>query len=192
MSAGPFGGRHFFVFKIMDKEEIGMRGWKILVAALALVVCGVASAQAIEAGANAVPFTLNNPVSREAVAFPAVAANKPALIVFFNTSCSACEAELAAAQTYLKNNKDAFKLIGIAIDAGSDATSRVIKYMEDRKLLDVTILVDPKFAVAEKYGFNFTPASVGVGKDGKVKFVLNGFSRAEASAFGDKLESLQK
>ncbi len=169
-----------------------MRGWKILMAALALAVCGVTGAQAIEVGANAIPFSLINPVSRQEVAFPEAAGGKPALIVFFNTSCSACEAELAAAQNYLKDKKDAFKLIGIAIDAGADSTPRVIKYMEEKKLLDQTILVDPKFAVGEKYGFNFTPASVGVGADGKVKFILNGFSRAEARAFGDNLEKLQK
>ncbi|MBI5418617.1 MAG: TlpA family protein disulfide reductase [Deltaproteobacteria bacterium] len=168
-----------------------MRGWKIPVAAAALLACFATGAPAIEVGKPAVPFTLTNPVTQMEVSLPAALEKNPALIVFFNTSCAACEAELVAAKNYLHNNPNAFKLFAIAIDSTSDARARVSKFIEDKGLGVAIVLLDPKFEVAEKYGFNFTPAAVGIDKEGKVKFVVNGFSRTESKVFTGNLESLK-
>ena len=159
--------------------------------ALALVVLLAPAAGAINVGDAAVPFSLLNPTTSMEVSVPEYLGKKPGLIVFFNTSCGACEAELFTANAYLKKNSGAFKLIAIAIDSTPDSRIRVTKYIQEQGFTEATILLDPKFDVGEKYGFTFTPASVGIGSDGKVKFIVNGFSRKEEKAFGANLDSLK-
>ncbi len=167
-----------------------MRLTKLLLAAV-LVVLLAPSSQAINPGDPAVAFTLFNPVTQGNVSIPDALEKKPGLLVFFNTSCASCEAELVNATAYLKNHPDAFKLIAIAIDATPDARTRVTKYMHEKGFGAATLLLDPKFDVGEDYGFKLTPAAVGIGSDGKVKFLISGFSRREEKAFGANLDSLK-
>ncbi len=158
---------------------------------LILSVVAGSPAMALDPGVDAPPFTLLSPSTQTQVKFPDLLEGKGGLLVFFNTACAACESELIAAKVFLESNPNAFRLVAVAIDQTSDARARVTKFVEEKGIGSVaTILLDPKFEVAEKYGFTFTPASVGV-KGGKIVFSLNGFSRAEAKGFSANLEKLK-
>ncbi|MHB8836139.1 MAG: TlpA family protein disulfide reductase [Candidatus Methylomirabilia bacterium] len=92
-------------------------------------------------------------------------------VVFVNSSCSACRGELGDLMS-LKFN-DSFSMLVAAVDVKLERT--VATYRND---LGVTypIIDDSKFAVARVFGIGFTPATVIVGKDGKVEFWSAGYT----------------
>lgn len=84
-------------------------------------------------------------------------------LIFVNSSCSACRNEIGALQQ--RTFGDRLTVLVVAVDAKLDRIEAAY-----REGLKVTwpILEDPKFTIARKFGIGFTPASVIVGKDGKV------------------------
>lgn len=162
---------------------------KALVLAGVVLLALTGTAAAIEPGESAIPFTIFNPSTSTNFDFPKAIAGKASLILFWNTTCGACDTEISATNEYLHNNPKAFELILIAIDSSKDAKTKVDAYIRDKKITAVSLL-DPKFEIAEKYGFAFTPAAVGFGKDGKALFVLKGFSRRESGGYNSLLDKL--
>ena len=92
-------------------------------------------------------------------------------IVFVNSSCSACRSELGDMMSMKFDDK--FSMLVAAVDVKLDRT--VATYRND---LGVTypILDDSKFKVAMTFGIGFTPATVIVGKDGKVEYLSAGYT----------------
>ncbi len=163
---------------------------KALVFAVLMLLSVAGPAAAIEVGDSAIPFSIFNPSTNSNFEFPAAVKGKPVLLLFFNTTCGACDSEISVTKDYLDQNKDAFKIILVAIDSAKDARAKVDAYVKEKGMTGHTVLLDSKFEIAEKYGFTFTPAAVGIGKNGKAVLVLKGFSRRESGGYSQKLDAL--
>jgi hypothetical protein len=57
-------------------------------------------------------------------------------------------------------------------------------------LSNYTIVSDPKLELAEKFGFTFTPSTVGIGKDGKIAFLMSGFGRKDPMVLEENIKKL--
>jgi thiol-disulfide isomerase/thioredoxin len=87
-------------------------------------------------------------------------------VVFMNTSCSSCMQEMAGMQKLAAETKK-LTLIAVSVDVkGKEAVERFLGANEAYK--DLTFVLDPKYALATKFAFSFTPASVIVDSKGKV------------------------
>ncbi len=92
-------------------------------------------------------------------------------LAFFASSCSACRAELSLLNSLKKERKD-LRVIAISVDAaGAKSTKR---FMEQTKF-DFDYYLDTEFAVAERFGFTFTPGLVLIKGDGEIYFSKGGF-----------------
>ena len=163
---------------------------KALVLAGVMLLSMAGAAMAIEVGDSPVPFSVFNPSTSTNYDFPAAVKGKAALLLFFNTTCGACDSEISVTKTYLDKNPDAFQVILIAIDSQKEARAKVDAYVKEKGMSNSMVLMDPKFEIADKYGFPFTPAAVGFGKDGKALFVIKGFSRKDSGGYLGKLDTL--
>jgi thiol-disulfide isomerase/thioredoxin len=87
-------------------------------------------------------------------------------VVFMNTACSACMQEMSGLMKLADETKK-LSIVAVAVDVkGKEAVERFIGANE--KFKDLVFALDPKYAVAYKFGFSFTPASVIVDKQGKI------------------------
>ncbi|HWR97424.1 MAG TPA: redoxin domain-containing protein, partial [Candidatus Methanoperedens sp.] len=117
---------------------------------------------------------------------------KVTALVFFNTGCSSCFAELAEASNAVKAVNDPAKLEVYAIAVDKRGALSVKAYDEGNQFA-VKYLLDPEFKVPPVFGFRYTPAMVVAGKDGKIMEVRGGFDpSAEKGSVQKLLQELAK
>jgi peroxiredoxin len=124
---------------------------------------------------DAVPeFKLKNAITGEQVSFEKGIKGKAkhTIILFMNTGCSSCLAELMEVDAATKGNKD-FVVYGIAVDKRGE---EVVKAYYDQYRIEVNYLVDPEFKMPPMFGFEYTPAMIIVDKNGKIKEAKGGFN----------------
>lgn len=92
-------------------------------------------------------------------------------IAFFNTSCSACKAEMALLNALSKQNKS-LKVVAVSVDAQGVKTTK--PFVEANKYDRFAFYTDPEYKAPEKFGFSFSPALVVV-KDGSIAMKHPGF-----------------
>jgi len=92
-------------------------------------------------------------------------------IAFFNTSCSACKAEMALLNALSKQNKS-LKVVAVSVDAQGAKTTK--PFVESNKYDRFAFYIDPEYKAPEKFGFSFSPALVVV-KDGTITMKHPGF-----------------
>lgn len=98
--------------------------------------------------------------------------NDKTVLVFINTACSACRSELTLVNKQAEKNAK-LKVYAVSVDmTGKEAVENYKK----RFKFSVDYVLDPEFTLAPKFGFNFTPAMVVVGKDGKIQAVSAGYT----------------
>ena len=95
-------------------------------------------------------------------------------IVFFNTGCSSCLAELTEASVALKAVNDPTKLLVYAVAVDKRGAKSVEMYEESYKF-GVNYFLDPDFKLPPKFGFRYTPAMVVVDKTGRITEIKGGF-----------------
>lgn len=99
-------------------------------------------------------------------------------IAFFNTSCSACKAEMALLDAMSRQNK-ALRVVAVSVDAqGSKTTTPFVEASNYNKF---EYFLDPTFAAAEKFGFSFSPGLVVV-KDGSITMRHPGYMNRDEEA----------
>lgn len=120
-------------------------------------------------------FTLRNGLAAGDVNFVKDIKGRSAVTVllFFNTGCSACMAELDEASKVAKElGDDKLKVYAIAVDRRGEQAVKA--YFEIYKH-QATYLLDPTFTMPPKFGFSYTPASLLVDRDGKIVFMKGGY-----------------
>lgn len=120
-------------------------------------------------------FTLKNGLAAADVNFARdiVGKSTVSVLLFFNTGCSACMAELDEASTAAKElGDDKLMVYAIAVDRrGEQAVKAYHEIYKHR----ATYLLDPTFTIPPKFGFSYTPASLLVDKAGKIVFMKGGY-----------------
>lgn len=104
-------------------------------------------------------------------------------IAFFNTSCSACKAEMALLNAMSKQNK-ALKVVAVSVDAQGAKTTKL--FVESSNYDKFAFYIDPEYKAPEKFGFSFTPALVVV-KDGTITMKHPGFMNQDEEMLGKAL-----
>ena len=104
-------------------------------------------------------------------------------ISFFNSSCSACKAEMRLLDAMAKQNK-ALKVVAVSVDAQGDKTTR--PFIEANKFDKFAFYIDPEYKVPEKFGFSYSPALIVV-KDGSITLKHAGFMNQDEEMLGKHL-----
>ncbi len=112
-------------------------------------------------------------------------AGKPAALVFFQTACSMCAAEVEDVREIASRNKG-FQLVLVSIDMRTPAD----KFEAYRKNYagDSPIWVDNKFTLPRRFSVSATPAMALIDSKGILKEVKVGYSAADK----DKVEQAIK
>jgi peroxiredoxin len=129
---------------------------------------------------DAVPdFTLKDALSGEDVNFgkDIKGGKKITALIFMNTGCSACLAEIREINDFITEEKDGGNInaYAIAVDARGEA---VVKGYNERYQFKVNYLLDPDFTLPPVFGFSYTPALVVIDKDGKIVATQGGYNPA--------------
>jgi len=104
-------------------------------------------------------------------------------ITFFNSSCSACKAEMRLIDAMAKQNKG-LKVIAVSVDAQGEKTTR--PFIEANKFSKFEFYIDPEYKTPEKFGFSFSPALIVV-KDGSITLKHAGFMNQDEEMLGKNL-----
>ena len=164
----------------------------VFVVALSLMAFGVAMAAdeapaeptVIGVGMKATDLQLKN-AEGQAVDLANEMKGKTRVLVFMNTSCSACKTELTHIQKILRSS-DA-ELVVVSVDFGS--FDKVQAYKDTNKF-GGTWYQDEDFNVPAKFGFDFTPAAVILDGEGKVLYSTGGYNKRNAKKFEAELKKV--
>jgi len=152
----------------------------VLIAGLVLSVGTTVFAEEMKVakeGDNAPEFSLTNPISGKTVSFMKDIKGKTSALIFMNTGCSACLAEVQEVNDLKKDVGDKLTVWAIAVDKRGEA---VVKAYAEQYQFDVNYLIDPTFTLPPQFGFSYTPALVIVNKDGKIVLTRGGYNPAAA------------
>ncbi len=150
---------------------------------LTAVLALPAAATALEGGkppalkvGDAVPdFTFRNGLTGEEMNFTRdiIGRSEAIVVVFFNTGCSACMAEMDEASKAARELGDAkVRVYGVAVDKRGEQS---VKAYNEIYQYQVTYLLDPTFSMPPKFGFTYTPACALLDKEGKIVFLKGGY-----------------
>ena len=157
-----------------------MRRTRAILMIIALLVLSVSYSFAEEnavlnIGDPAPKVILNNVKTNQASNLSEISAGKVTVVVYMQTSCAACRKELETIKDMLTYVPE-LNIVAISVDAGS--TARILKYVEHYQF-PFTFLHDPSFTTPELFGFSYTPATVVIGKDGKILHLKGGYRRGD-------------
>ena len=97
---------------------------------------------------------------------------KPVVINFFTTWCPSCRAETPGfVEVYEQYKKNDFELIGVSIGETQETLSA---FMASQKI-KYTILIGDIETVRAYGGFHTVPTTFFIGKDWKIKNIINGY-----------------
>lgn len=98
---------------------------------------------------------------------------KPYALLFVNSACSACRAEMSDLNKLDFSGNLNMMLVSIDANVG-----RAVKIYKGRFGIKFPILDDSSQAISSMFGFYFSPAAVIVDQDGKVSQQFSGYSPA--------------
>jgi peroxiredoxin len=128
------------------------------------------SAFALKVGDPYIPFTAED---QDGKPFDSakVVGNGTVVLNFMNSVCSTCTAELEDMRKFLSDKKDVI-FLPVAVDIRGATT---VKPFKESSQFPYTFILDPKFALGRKYGASFTPYTVVIDKEGKIKGIVQGY-----------------
>ncbi|WP_280748783.1 TlpA disulfide reductase family protein [Parabacteroides sp. PF5-9] len=116
---------------------------------------------------------------------------KVILVNFFATWCPPCQKELAAVQETLwpkyQNNPD-FALLVI----GREHNNAELKTYNEKKGFTFPLYPDKSRAIYASFANSLIPRSYLIGKDGKVKHIITGYTEEEFSNLMSRIENALK
>ena len=135
-------------------------------------------------------FKLKNAITGESTAWGKDVKGKAkyTIVVFMNTGCSSCLAELMAVKDATRENKDVVTY-AIAVDKRGE---EVVKAYYESYKIEANYLVDAEFDVPPQFGFDYTPAMIIVDKTGKIIFAKGGYRPKDRDKFVAELVALLK
>ncbi len=101
------------------------------------------------------------------------------VIVFMNTGCSACLAELRTVDKVLNATEGKVKGYCVAVDRRGE---QIVKAYNDQYKFGMTYLLDENFTLPPKFGFAYTPAMIVGDKAGKIVMLKGGFDPSSDEA----------
>jgi len=111
---------------------------------------------------------------------------KPIILFFIQSACYSCLQEAKALKT-LKEQYPGLEIIAVGVDL---LGKPMLVSWAGHNNINYPVLLDPIFAVPEKYGFTFTPSSVVIDKAGKIAMVHSGFRPQDVKVFEEKVKEL--
>lgn len=169
----------------MTRGRVRAGGWRsgtiMMLPALFLVVMIAAPAWSLDSGVEvgqkvpefALPGIDGAPVSFE----KRIRGKAPLTLLFFmTTACSACFEELKELDEFVRRNPGKVDVWAVAVDLRGEKT--VQPYQETNRFR-VNYLIDPKFSLPRKFGFNYTPSLAVVDPRGVVLHKKGGYSPSE-------------
>ena len=160
----------------------------MLLVVLAFTVSASYAQEEASVGDVAPKIILNNIKTNQATNVNDISKGKVTVIVYMQTSCAACRKELDAMKSLLDFVPE-LNIIAISVDAGSSA--RILKYVEHYQF-PFTFLHDPSFTTPELFGFSYTPATVVLGKDGKIISLKGGYRRGDEKKILEMVQEANK
>jgi thiol-disulfide isomerase/thioredoxin len=135
-----------------------------------------------DVGDMAPDFKLYDGLTSEFVVLKDILDGEQAKIIaltFMNTTCSACQAEVALLSKLADKHEGALKVFLIAVDVRGQ---KLVKSYNEYYKYNVSYLLDPRFTVPPSYGFSYTPALVIIDTEGKILYKKGGYTPPEADA----------
>lgn len=112
---------------------------------------------------------------------------KPIILFFIQSACYSCLQEAKALKTLKDQYAGSVEIMAVGVDL---LGKPMLVSWAAHNNINYPVLLDPIFAVPEKYGFTFTPSSVIIDKDGKIALIHSGFRMTDIKTFEDKLKEL--
>ncbi len=112
---------------------------------------------------------------------------KPTILFFIQSACYSCLQEAKAFQELKDRYKDQINVVAVGVDL---LGKKMLLTWASHNNITYPVLLDPIFAVPEKFGFSYTPSSVVIDKNGKIVFIHAGFRPDDAKYFDDKIKEL--
>ena len=141
----------------------------VLTSGLVMAGCSPSSAQGVEVGNQAPDFQLQS-LDGQTVSLGDLQ-GKPVLINFWATWCSPCRGEMPYIQEIYEGWSDR-GLVVLAINIG-ESSSKAEEFMQSYNL-SLTVLLDTKQDVAQKYNIQYIPTTFFIDKDGIIQDKLIG------------------
>lgn len=111
---------------------------------------------------------------------------KPIILFFIQSACYSCLQEAKALKT-MKEQYPGIEVLAVGVDL---LGKPMLVSWAAHNNINYPVLLDPIFAVPEKYGFSFTPSSVVIDKAGKIALIHSGFRMSDVKTFEDKIKEL--
>ncbi len=105
-------------------------------------------------------------------------ANKSYALVFVNSSCSSCRAELTELRSYEFGDKLVIHIVSVDMNP-----ERAFDIYKNAYQMPFPILDDSTYELGKLFDFSFTPATAIIGADGKLAFRIGGYSSRTKAAF---------
>lgn len=112
---------------------------------------------------------------------------KVVLVDFWASWCGPCRRELPVLQElHDEYASQGLVIVGVSIDR---SLKKMRKFLEAIPL-QFRIVHDPKLAVASRYEPEAMPSSYFIGRDGKIRYVHQGFDEKDRAVFETRIEAL--
>ena len=152
--------------------------WVFILAVGVITLAGCSgSSQSLYIDSPAPDFKLND-VNWQPVSLSSFQ-GKTVLINFWATTCPPCVEEMPYLQAIHNNESAKGNLVLLMIDAGEDKTT-VKNFIQSNKYT-FPVLIDSQYEVAGKYNIQYTPTTILIDKQGKIKFNIVGAFKDQAA-----------
>ena len=108
-------------------------------------------------------------------------------LVFMNTTCSACQAEVTLLSKLADRMDGKLKICLLAVDIRG---KKLVKSFAEHYRYNVRYLLDPEYSVPPLYGFTYTPALVLLSGEGEILYKKGGYLPGDADALIAKIQEL--
>lgn len=112
---------------------------------------------------------------------------KVVLVDFWASWCGPCKAELPLLEELHKAlSSQGFVVVGVNIDR----TKKKMQRFLESTPLSFRIVHDPKLEVASRYEPAMMPSSYVIGRDGKIRYIHEGFRKKDAATIESRIKTL--
>ena len=158
---------------------------KTLLCALAAMLLTASGARALTPGDA--PPAIDMPDQTGANVELAALKGKVVLVDFWASWCGPCKKEMPVLEALnVKYAAQGLVIVGVNIDSSSKKMNKFLKGTP----VSFRIVHDRKLVVANRYEPETMPTSYFIGRDGKVRYVHEGFDKGDAAGIEERVKAL--